>query len=112
MLKNEEFGQNFFRLQTIPCWLEIKQTESFIRDLIEKLRHRTGSKNTSKVHTETVAKLAIKNSYRASDPINENQIINLLSDLMKTKSPLTSPAGKPTISEISWSDWRKRLGEE
>lgn len=110
--KIEEFGQNFFRLKTIPCWLEIKQTESFIRDLIEKLRHRTGSKISSKVHTETVAKLAIKNSYRANDPISENQIINLLSDLMKTKSPNTSPAGKPTISEISWSDWRKRLGEE
>ena len=43
---------------------------------------------------------------------NEKQIINLLCDLMKTKSPLTSPAGKPTLSEISWSDWRKRLGEE
>ena len=110
--KIEEFGQNFFRLLTIPCWLEIKQTESFIRDLIENFRHRTNSKNSSKVHAEIVAKFAIKDSYRSSDLINENQIINLLNDLMKTKSPLTSPAGKPTISEISWSDWRKRLGEE
>ena len=110
--KIEEFGQNFFRLQTIPSWLEIKQTESFIRDLIENFRHRTSSKKSSKVHAETVAKLAIKDSYRSSDLINESQIINLLSDLMKTNSPLTSPAGKPTISEISWTDWRKRLGEE
>ena len=108
----EEFGQNFFRLHAIPAWLEIKQTESFIRDLVENFRHRTSSKNSSEVHTETVAKLAIKDSFRSSDLINENQIINLLSDLMKTKSPHTSPAGKPTISEISWSDWRKRLGEE
>ena len=108
----EEFGQNFFRLQAIPSWLEIEQTESFIRDLIEKLRHRSRNKNSPEVHTEMVANLAIKKSYRASDQINEKQIINLLCDLMKTKSPLTSPAGKPTLSEISWSDWRKRLGEE
>ncbi|MGB0415733.1 MAG: DNA mismatch repair endonuclease MutL [Coraliomargarita sp.] len=106
----EAFGRNFYRIEAVPEWLKLEQAEPFVRDVIDMIRQRGGSQRKHPALWEAVAHLAVKESYRASDRIQDTAIRILAEDLMKCTTPHTCPAGKPTFTEISWNEWAKRLG--
>jgi DNA mismatch repair protein MutL len=108
----QEFGRNFYRIEAVPTWLNSHHAEDFIRDLIDAVRQRDMSRKPTEILTGIMAQLATKNSYQANDPINAEQVEALLRDLLRCDNPHTAPNGKPTLSEISWSDWRRRLGDD
>lgn len=106
----EEFGRNFYRIEALPAWLEPEQAETFVRDMIDLLRQRGGSRKQSELIWESVAKLAAEGSYRSSDSMSEAAVQQLAEALLQCETPHTSPTGKPTFSEISWSEWERRFG--
>ena len=106
----EEFGRNFFRIEAIPSWLGQDQAETFVRDMIDLLRQRGGSRQKDELVWESVAKLAVGGSYRRSDSLSEAAVQKLAEDLLLCETPHTSPSGKPTFSEISWGEWERRFG--
>lgn len=108
----EEFGRHFYRIEAVPAWLEPDQAEPFVRDMVDLLRQRGGSRAKGEVIWEAVAKLAAEGSYRRSDLMSEAAVQQLAEALLNCESPHTSPAGKPTYSEISWSEWERRFGKE
>lgn len=108
----QEFGRNFYRIEAVPTWLDSDHAEDFIRDLIDAVRQRDMSRKPTEILTGIMAQLATKHSYQANDPINAEQVEALLRDLLRCDNPHTAPNGKPTLSEISWSDWRRRLGDD
>ena len=61
---------------------------------------------------EALARLAVKDSYRRNDLLNESAVQKLANDLLNCEKPHTSPFGKPTFSEIDWNEWQKRFGSE
>jgi DNA mismatch repair protein MutL len=106
----EEFGRHFFRIESVPAWLEPEQAESFVRDMVDLLRQRGGSRKQSELVWEAVAKLAVQGSYRRSDNMNEQAVQQLAEALLDCETPHSSPFGKPTLNEISWSEWERRFG--
>jgi DNA mismatch repair protein MutL len=106
----EAFGRNFYRVESVPDWLRMADAENFIRDLIEMLRQRGKSEGT--VLWERIAKLAVKDSYRSGDALNEQQATALVHELLACDNPHTAPDGKPTFTELSWKEWDRRLGGE
>lgn len=108
----EAFGRNFYRIEAIPEWLELDQAESFVRDMIDMIRQRGGNQRKDSALWESVARLAVKDSYQANDGISDAAIGQLVADLMQCKTPHTCPKGKPTFTEVSWNEWGKRLGCE
>ncbi|ADE56044.1 DNA mismatch repair endonuclease MutL [Coraliomargarita akajimensis] len=106
----EAFGRHFYRVEAIPSWLAIEHTEPYLRDLIDHLRQREGGHKLQNYLLETLAQLAIKDSYHAGDGINQIAIQQLADDLLVCANPHTSPSGKPTYTEVSWNEWYKRLG--
>ncbi len=106
----EEFGRNFFRIEAIPSWLGQDQAETFVRDMVDLLRQRGGSRQKDELIWESVAKLAVGGSYRRSDSLSEAAVQKLAEDLLLCETPHTSPSGKPTFSEISWGEWERRFG--
>lgn len=104
------FGRNFYRVEAIPSWLQMEAAENFLRDLIDLLRQ--GGKRSGKILWEQVAQLAIKDSYRSGDALNEIQAVELAQALLRTENPHTAPDGKATLTEVSWSEWTRRLGGE
>jgi DNA mismatch repair protein MutL len=108
----EEFGRHFYRIEALPAWLEPEQAEVFIRDMVDLLRQRGGSRKESELIWESVAKLAVKGSYRRRDNLSEAAVQQLAEALLDCETPHTSPFGKPTFSEISWSEWERRFGKE
>lgn len=108
----EEFGRNFYRIEAVPTWLSPEQAESFIRDLVDLVRQRGGMRKPTALGWEAVARLAVESSYRRSDSLTEPAIEQLAKDLLACETPHTSPFGKPTFSEVSWSEWARRFGSE
>ena len=108
----EEFGRHFYRIEALPTWLELEQAEGFVRDMVDLLRQRGGSRKQSELVWESVAKLAVEGSYRRKDNVSEAAVQQLAETLLACETPHTSPFGKPTFSEISWSEWERRFGKE
>ena len=108
----EEFGRHFYRIEAVPAWLEPEQAEGFVRDMGDLLRQRGGSRKQSELVWEAVAKLAVQGSYRRSDSMSEAGVQQLAEALLHCETPHTSPFGKPTFSEISWSEWERRFGKD
>ena len=108
----EEFGRHFYRIEALPAWLEPEQAEVFIRDMVDLLRQRGGSRKESELIWESVARLAVEGSYRRRDNSSEAAVQQLAEALLDCETPHTSPSGKPTFSEISWSEWERRFGKE
>ena len=108
----EEFGRHFFRIEAVPAWLEPEKAEPFVRDMVDLLRQRGSSRARGELIWEAVAKLAAEGSYRRSDQMSDAAVQQLAEALLICESPHTSPAGKPTYSEISWSEWARRFGKD
>ena len=108
----EEFGRHFYRIEAVPAWLEPEQAEGFIRDMVDLLRQRGGSRKQSELVWESVAKLAVEGSYRRKDTMSEAAVQQLAEALLACETPHTTPFGKPTFSEITWSEWERRFGRE
>lgn len=106
----EAFGRNFYRIEAVPTWLEPEQAESFVRDMIDLLRQRGGSRKQKELIWEAVARLAVEGSYRQSDSLSDTAVQQLAEALLACQIPHTAPSGKPTFSEISWAEWARRFG--
>lgn len=106
----EDFGRHFYRIRAVPSWLELDQSEAFIRDMVDVLRQRGTSDKENKLLWEAVAKLAVEGSYQRSDLMSDVAVQKMVETLLNCEIPHTAPSGKPTFSEISWSEWDKRFG--
>jgi DNA mismatch repair protein MutL len=107
----EPFGTNFFRIESIPAWLPDAEAENFIRDLIDQIRQRGDRQGEKTLHRETLKQLACKYVSRDALPQSDEAVEVLAAQLLNCRVPHTAPSGKPTLTEISWSDWSKRFQE-
>lgn len=108
----EVFGRHFYRIESVPAWLDPAQAVEFVRNTIDMLRQRGSGRGKDELIWEAVAKLAVGGSYQQKDLINQHTAQQLAEDLLTCDLPHTSPEGKPTYSEISWSEWERRFGLE
>ena len=108
----EEFGRNIYRIEAVPIWLSLDQAEEFIRDYVDLVRLRSGARKQVDMNLEAMARLAVKDSYRRNDLLNESAVQQLANELLTCETPHTSPFGKPTFSEIEWNEWQRRFGGE
>lgn len=107
----EPFGQNFHRIEAIPSWLPLNEAEDFILDFLAKAETRDRKANQQTICREALLLLACKEQYREKPNLNEAAIKDLATQLLACRKPHTAPSGKPTFTEISWNDWKKRFGE-
>ena len=107
-LEIAEFGGNFFRLESIPAWMEPADAEAFLRDLLGHLREGSLGSDTDSRHDE-FAKLAAARAVRLPVSATEAELRHVAQELHATSSPLTSPSGKPTYVELSHGELSRRF---
>ncbi len=106
-----EFGRNFFRVEALPTWMEPADAEPFLRDLLGAFRDgRIPDKNTDLAH-EGLAKLAAAKAVRLPDTAHEGELHALVGQLFATRTPLTSPAGRPTFIELNHAELARRFNK-
>jgi DNA mismatch repair protein MutL len=104
------FGRNFFRVESLPVWMEPADAEPFVRDLLGALRDgRLQEKNINLARDE-LARLAVTKAIRLPATVNEAEMHAVVGQLFACQTPLTSPAGRPTCIELSHGELARRFG--
>lgn len=103
-----EFGRGFFRIEAIPGWMEPVDAEAFLREVVGALRDGRLAGDNLDLAREDLARLASR-SVRLSPAPGASEMQSLLADLFATRSPLTNPAGRPTLIEINRSELARRF---
>jgi len=104
-----EFGRNFFRIESVPVWMEPTDAEPFVRDLLGALREgRLQDKNVD-VARDELARLAVAKAIRLHDAAGEAELQGVLTQLFACRTPLTSPSGRPTQIEFSLGELARRF---
>ncbi len=104
-----EFGRHFFRIESVPVWLDPADAENFLRDLVGLMREGRLDEDKIELAREEVARLAAQKAVRLPAASGETEALALVADLFACQQPHTSPAGRPTHFELSRSELAKRL---
>ena len=104
-----EFGRHFFRIESVPVWLEPADAENFLRDLVGLMREGRLDEDKVELAREEVARLAAQKAVRLPPTNGETEALALVADLFACQQPHTSPAGRPTHFELSRGEMAKRL---
>jgi len=104
-----EFGRNFFRIEAVPTWMEPADAEPFLRDLLGAFREGRLPDHNPGLAREELARLAAAKAIRLPAVAGEAELQNLAAQLFATRSPLTSPAGRPTYIELHLGELARRF---
>jgi DNA mismatch repair protein MutL len=100
----EPFGKGSYALRSIPTVLGVAQGESAFRNILGDLGRMAPSK---KVGLDVIWRVACHTAIRAGEPLSENQMRSLVSELLRTESPYTCEHGRPTMVGLSPVDLEK-----
>ena len=103
------FGRNFFRIEAIPTWMEPADAERFLRDLLGAFREGVISDRDADLARDALARLAVAKAVRLPDTAGEAELRALVGQLFATRSPLTSPVGRPTYIELNHGELARRF---
>ena len=107
----EDFGDDSFKVNTVPLLLENINIKLFFDNLLSDIDNNMiiNKENTIK---EYIAKKACKSAIKANDPLSINEIQILLNQIEVNKTMLLCPHGRPIAIEVSKSEiekWFKRI---
>jgi DNA mismatch repair protein MutL len=103
------FGRNFFRLESVPVWMEPADAEPYVRDLLASFREGRRDAAPLDAARAALARVAAARALRTAVRPDAAEMAQLVADLFATRSPLTSPAGRPTYIEINRSELGRRF---
>jgi DNA mismatch repair protein MutL len=104
-----EFGRNFFRIESVPVWMEPMDAEPFVRDLLGALREGRLQEKNIDVARDELARLAVAKAIRLPEVAGEAELQGVLTQLFACRTPLTSPSGRPTQIELSHGELSRRF---
>lgn len=104
-----EFGRNFFRIEGVPAWMEPADAEPFLRDLLGAFRDGHWPDADPDLAREELARLAAVKAVRLPAVVGEAELRALVAQLFATRTPLTSPAGRPTFIELNHGELARRF---
>jgi DNA mismatch repair protein MutL len=104
-----EFGRNFFRIEAVPAWMEPADAESFLRDVLGAMREGRLTERNPDLARDELARLAATKAVRLPTSANAEENVGLVRQLFATRSPLTSPGGRPTYFELSHAELDRRF---
>jgi DNA mismatch repair protein MutL len=104
-----EFGRNFFRIESVPVWLDPSDAEGFLRDVIGLMREGRLDDRRADLAREELARLAAQKAVRLPTSLGEGEAMGLVAQLFACAQPHTSPTGRPTHFELSKGELGRRF---
>ena len=96
----EPFGGNTFVVKAVPVFLEGKEIQPVIREIVEKALETGVKSDLSGALDESLKLMACHGAIRAGQKLSELQIKGLLRQLDACQKPSNCPHGRPT-----WIRW-------
>ncbi len=105
----ELFGRHFYRIDSVPFWLESKAADVFLRDFLETVKDQSISPTRIQLLHELFAKMATKDMYDKVQKYSSSSAMQLVERLLACGQPMQCPNGKPTFLEWSYQDLERRF---
>ena len=108
----EPFGQNAFKIDSLPTFLDISDPVTFMRKVIDGLKSASNGSSAMRLGEEMIAKTVCRHAVKANDPLRYLEVEKLISDLLECDLPYCCPHGRPTMIQISNSELEKKFGRK
>ena len=108
----EPFGQNAFKIDSLPTFLDLSDPVSFMRKVIDGLKSASNGSSAMRLGEEMIAKTVCRHAVKANDPLRYLEVEKLITDLLECDLPYCCPHGRPTMIQISHAELEKKFGRK
>lgn len=102
-----EFGVNTYKVEEIPMFFDIYQSEVFLKDFFDTVSELGDF--DEKATLDKIASKACKAAIKGNSLLDEMEIKSLLRSLEKCTNPYSCPHGRPTFIRIDKREIEKRF---
>ena len=104
-----EFGRNFFRVEAVPAWMEPADAEPFLRDLLGAFREGRLADTIPSWRAKNWRGWLRRKRFACRKSWVMPNFGLLVAQLFATRTPLTSPSGRPTYIELNHGELSRRF---
>jgi DNA mismatch repair protein MutL len=108
----EPFGQNSFKIDSLPTFLDVADPVTFMRKVIDGLKSASNGSSALRLGEEMIAKTVCRHAVKANDPLRYLEVEKLITDLLQCDLPYCCPHGRPTMIQISHAELEKKFGRK
>jgi DNA mismatch repair protein MutL len=108
----EPFGQNAFKIDSLPTFLDVSDPVTFMRKVIDGLKSASNGSSAMRLGEEMIAKTVCRHAVKANDPLRYLEVEKLVTDLLQCDLPYCCPHGRPTMIQISHAELEKKFGRK
>ena len=108
----EPFGQNAFKIDSLPTFLDVSDPVTFMRKVIDGLKSASNGSSAMRLGEEMIAKTVCRHAVKANDPLRYLEVEKLITDLLECDLPYCCPHGRPTMIQISHAELEKKFGRK
>ncbi len=108
----ESFGQNAFKIDSLPTFLDVSDPVNFVRKVIDGLKSASNGTSPMRLGEEMIAKTVCRHAVKANDPLRYLEVEKLITDLLQCDLPYCCPHGRPTMIQISHGELEKKFGRK
>jgi DNA mismatch repair protein MutL len=108
----EPFGQNAFKIDSLPTFLDVSDPVTFLRKVIDGLKSASNGSSAMRLGEDMIAKTVCRHAVKANDPLRYLEVEKLISDLLECDLPYCCPHGRPTMIQISHAELEKKFGRK
>jgi len=108
----EAFGQNAFKIDSLPAFLDVSDPVAFMRKVIDGLKSASNGSSPLRLGEDMIAKTVCRHAVKANDPLGYLEVEKLISDLLECDLPYCCPHGRPTMIQISLNELEKKFGRK
>ncbi|MDP9004647.1 MAG: DNA mismatch repair protein MutL, partial [Verrucomicrobiota bacterium] len=108
----EPFGQNAFKIDSLPAFLDVSDPVAFMRKVIDGLKSASNGSSPLRLGEDMIAKTVCRHAVKANDPLRFLEVEKLISDLLACDLPYCCPHGRPTMIQISHTELEKKFGRK
>jgi DNA mismatch repair protein MutL len=108
----EPFGQNAFKIDSLPTFLDVADPVAFMRKVIDGLKSASNGSSAMRLGEEMIAKTVCRHAVKANDPLRYLEVEKLITDLLECDLPYCCPHGRPTMIQISHTELEKKFGRK
>jgi DNA mismatch repair protein MutL len=108
----EPFGQNAFKIDSLPTFLDVSDPVGFMRKVIDGLKSASNGSSPLRLGEDMIAKTVCRHAVKANDPLRYLEVEKLIGDLLECDLPYCCPHGRPTMIQISHTELEKKFGRK
>ena len=103
----EPFGATSVRVLGVPAVLSGSPVGAMLRGVLEALQTLGRAATTQELRREAIIQAACKHAVKAGDPLQNEEISELLQAFTKEGMPMTCPHGRPVMIQMSKRELEK-----